>query len=115
MNELGSDEINPSQTMQTSAAGNGTSRDNLSVRGRILSALAVSGFARVLRFADHILLIPMFLTAWGAAQYGEWITLFSLAAAAGLAQFGLADAAFSEVVLRYSSGDLKAAARSFST
>src|SRR5579872_5793397 len=85
------------------------------VQHRILGAVLAAGLTRVLRFADQIILVPLVLGAWGTEQYGEWITLNSLAFFVSIANLGLADAAASDIVLRHSSGDSDGARRTFTT
>jgi O-antigen/teichoic acid export membrane protein len=88
---------------------------SIPMRRRIFGAVLAAGFARILRFADQIILVPLLLAAWGTEQYGEWIALNSIAYFANIASFGLADAASSDIVLRHSAGDTEGAKRSFST
>jgi O-antigen/teichoic acid export membrane protein len=85
------------------------------VRHRIAGAILATGLARLLRFADQIILLPLLISAWGTETYGEWIALNSVAFFINLAGFGLADAASSDIVLRHSADDADGAARSFST
>lgn len=44
------------------------------VKGIISNGLA-NVVQKIVRIADQLLLVPFFLTHWGAAMYGEWLTL----------------------------------------
>jgi O-antigen/teichoic acid export membrane protein len=79
---------------------------------RILGAVAANGFARLMRIAEQLLLIPLLLAAWGVDRYGEWIALTSLAMFATFANLGVGHAAGSDIVLRHAGGDVHGAARS---
>jgi O-antigen/teichoic acid export membrane protein len=82
---------------------------------RILAALIGNGFARGVRVAEQLFLIPILLAAWGASLFGEWTALTSIASFAYLVNLGIGQAALSDIVLRYSSGDRQGASRSFTT
>ena len=86
-----------------------------STRQRIAAALLGNGFVRVVRISEQIFLIPILLAAWGAVQFGEWMALTSVASFAYLANLGIGQAALSDIVMRYSSGDREGASRSFVT
>src|SRR5262249_36005756 len=89
--------------------------NNPSVRQRVGGAFLANGFARAMRIADQLLMVPLLLSAWGADQYGEWIALCSVASFATLASLGLGSAGCSNIVLRHASGDQRGAGRSFIT
>jgi O-antigen/teichoic acid export membrane protein len=84
-------------------------------RRRIWGTLAGNAFTRLMRVAEQLLLVPLFLTVWGAERYGEWIALNSMAIFAMVGNFGIAHAGFSDIVLRYAGGNKRDAARSFVT
>jgi O-antigen/teichoic acid export membrane protein len=46
---------------------------------RVIRALASSALGQFLSTAQSLLLVPMFLAAWGDAGYGEWLALTALA------------------------------------
>lgn len=46
---------------------------------RVLRALASSALGQFLSTAQSLLLVPMFLSAWGDAGYGQWLALTALA------------------------------------
>jgi O-antigen/teichoic acid export membrane protein len=82
---------------------------------RILGAAAANGFARIMRIAEQLLLIPLLLAAWGIDRFGEWIALTSIAIFATLANLGVGQAARSDIVIRYEAGDREGASRAHFT
>jgi O-antigen/teichoic acid export membrane protein len=84
-------------------------------RRRIWGTLVGNVFIRLMRIAEQLLLVPLFLAIWGAERYGEWIALNSIALFVTLTNFGIAHAGLSDIILRYSSGKVRDAARSFVT
>ena len=44
---------------------------------------------QVIRSIEHIILVPLFLAAWGEAIYGEWLTLFSMIAYFSISDLGM--------------------------
>lgn len=73
-----------------------------------------NGFANLiqkfLRIADQLLLVPFFISAWGAAYYGEWLTLTIIPSVLNFSNFGIGSAAANTFVIRYASGDHQGAA-----
>lgn len=65
---------------------------------------------KVIRVLEQLLLIPFFLSAWGAAYYGEWITLSIIPTVLAFSNFGFGTAAGNSFVLAYTSGDKQKAA-----
>lgn len=58
------------------------------MRGRILRAVSADALGQGLNVGIRILLIPLFLTAWGAEVYGEWLILSAVAGLFGLSDLG---------------------------
>ncbi|SFI08631.1 hypothetical protein [Bradyrhizobium sp. Gha] len=87
----------------------------LAVRRRIRSAFAAFLFARVVRVAEQLVLVPLFLASWGARSYGEWLALAALAGFAALANLGVGQAAASEAILQAAQGDSERASRTIVT
>ncbi len=56
--------------------------------GRILRAIGAEGIGQLLNIAVRLLLVPLFLTAWGAEIYGEWLILTAFAGWFSLADLG---------------------------
>lgn len=65
---------------------------------------------KVIRVLEQLLLIPFFLTAWGAAYYGEWITLSIIPTVLAFSNFGFGSAVSNSFVLAYTGGDKQKAA-----
>jgi O-antigen/teichoic acid export membrane protein len=84
-------------------------------RRRIWGTLVGNVFGRLMRVAEQLLLVPLFLAVWGPEKYGEWIALNAISMFVSLGNFGIAHAGMSDIVLRYAGGDRRAAARSFVT
>lgn len=56
---------------------------------RLLGGLAGQLGVTALSIGQQILLVPLFLSSWSAAEYASWIVLFSLSALLTIADFGL--------------------------
>lgn len=65
---------------------------------------------KVIRVLEQLLLIPFFLSAWGAAYYGEWITLSIIPTVLTFTNFGFGSAVSNSFVLAYTGGDKQKAA-----
>lgn len=81
------------------------------VRRRIRSAFAAYLFARTIRVAEQIILVPLFLSSWGAQSYGEWLALAALAGFAAIANLGVGQAAAAEVILQSTRNEFNKASR----
>lgn len=58
------------------------------MRGRILRAIGAEGVGQLLNVAVRLLLVPLFLAAWGPQTYGEWLILTAVAGWFSLADLG---------------------------
>lgn len=58
------------------------------MRSRILRAFGADTLGQVLNVGVRLLLVPLFLSTWGAESYGEWLILTALAAWFGLGDLG---------------------------
>lgn len=58
------------------------------MRGRILRSLGADTLGQLLNIGIRLMLIPLFLSTWGAAAYGEWLILTALAAWFALGDLG---------------------------
>ena len=65
---------------------------------------------KVIRILDQLLLVPFFLTAWGAEYYGEWITLSIIPTILAYSNLGFGTAASNSFVLAYTAGNKQKAA-----
>lgn len=55
---------------------------------RLLLGVGSSGMSQVIAAAQPILLVPLFLRAWGADEYGRWLVLTALVSYFSLLDFG---------------------------
>src|ERR1017187_5195773 len=60
----------------------------LTAAGRFLRGLGSTALGQAISAAGSILLVPLFLHAWGADLYGRWISLTALASYLGLLDMG---------------------------
>jgi len=58
-------------------------------RGRVARGILARSLALVVIFAQQVLLVPLFLHAWGPKLYGDWLTLMAASAVLGLIDGGL--------------------------
>lgn len=88
--------------------------DMLSMKSNIVKGIIGNGLAqitlKVVRLMEQLLLIPFFLTAWGAAYYGEWITLSIIPTVLTFTNFGFGSAVSNSFVLAYIGGNKQKAA-----
>jgi len=47
----------------------------LSLKKNLLKNGLASAVQKIIKIAEQLLLVPFFISAWGAAYYGEWLTL----------------------------------------
>ena len=84
------------------------------MKSKIVKGIIGNGLAqitlKVIRVMEQLLLIPFFLTAWGAAYYGEWVTLSIIPTVLAFSNFGFGTAAGNGIVLAYTGGDKQKAA-----
>ena len=80
----------------------------------IIKGILSNGLANVVqklvRIADQLLLVPFFLTYWGAAMYGEWLTLTIIPSVLAFSDLGFGSAVSNSFVLAYAAGDKQKAA-----
>jgi O-antigen/teichoic acid export membrane protein len=69
-----------------------------------------TSFQKLVRVFEQLFLVPFFISAWGAAYYGEWLTLTIIPTMLAFSDFGFGSAAANSFVLKYTSGDRKSAA-----
>jgi O-antigen/teichoic acid export membrane protein len=85
----------------------------MTIKKRILTALAANGFGQIVTVGSQLVLIPLFLKYWGAAKYGEWLILWSIPAYLIMADLGIGSAAGNEMTIRAGAGDYKGAQQTF--
>jgi O-antigen/teichoic acid export membrane protein len=68
-----------------------------------------NGFATLInkgiKIAEQLLLVPFFITAWGAAYYGEWLTLTIIPSIIGFSDLGFGTAASNSFILKYAANE----------
>jgi O-antigen/teichoic acid export membrane protein len=83
----------------------------MSLKKKILYNSIASAFQKGIRVLNQLILVPFFISAWGAVYYGEWLTLSIFPSVLALSDFGLGTAASNSFILKYSSGEIKLATR----
>lgn len=58
------------------------------MRKRIFQGISAIFVGQLINFATRILLVPLFLRAWGTDIYGEWLALTSIATYISITDFG---------------------------
>lgn len=76
-----------------------------------LSSLGQKG----VRVLEQLFLIPFFISHWGTAYYGEWLTLTIIPSVIAFSDLGLGTAAANSFVLSYTGGRLQEAANILKT
>ena len=76
----------------------------------ILANSAVNILQKIVKVFDQLLLVPFFLTAWGAAYYGEWLTLSIIPSVLAFSDLGFGSAVCNSFVLAYAAGKKQEAA-----
>lgn len=71
--------------------------------------LLKNGFATLIqkgiKIGEQLLLVPFFITAWGAAYYGEWLTLTIIPSIIGFSDLGFGTAAANSFILKYAANE----------
>lgn len=60
---------------------------------------------KLIRIFDQLLLVPFFLTTWGAEYYGEWLTLSIVPSILAFSDLGFGSAVCNSFVLAYAAGN----------
>lgn len=82
----------------------------MSLKNNILKNGIATTFQKGVRAIEQLVLVPFFISAWGAEYYGEWLTLTIIPSVLAVSNLGFGTAAANTFVLRYASGDRKGAA-----
>lgn len=77
----------------------------MSIRKNLVLNSFVSIGQKIVRICDQLLLVPFFLDSWGAAYYGEWLTLTIIPSVLAFSDLGVGSAISNSFVLSYVSGD----------
>ncbi len=78
---------------------------------RLLGSLGAISVGQLVNVGANLLLVPLFLSRWNKAAYGEWLTLSALVAYLCAMDLGLNAAVGNEMTAAYSRGDVKRFAR----
>ena len=73
----------------------------MSLKKRVLSNGLASIFQKGVRVLEQLFLVPFFISAWGAAYYGEWLTLTIIPSVIAFSNLGFGSAAANSFVLSY--------------
>ncbi|MDE3741472.1 lipopolysaccharide biosynthesis protein [Maribacter polysaccharolyticus] len=82
----------------------------MTLKKRLLNNGIASIFQKGVRVLDQLFLVPFFITAWGAAYYGEWLTLTIIPSVIGFSDLGFGTASANSFVLSYAAGNKQKAA-----
>jgi O-antigen/teichoic acid export membrane protein len=82
----------------------------LSLKKNLLKNGLASAVQKIIKIAEQLLLIPFFISAWGAAYYGEWLTLTIIPTIIAFSDLGFGTAACNSFILKYAAGDKQGAA-----
>ena len=85
----------------------------MSVKQRVLHALAANAFGQVVTVLSQLLLTPLFFRYWGAGLYGEWLLLSSIPSYLTMADLGIGSAAGNEMTMRAGGADYMGAQQTF--
>ncbi|MCR1025197.1 hypothetical protein NQT66_10300 [Cellulophaga baltica] len=82
----------------------------MSLKKRLLNNGLASILSKGVRVLEQLFLVPFFISAWGAAYYGEWITLTIIPSVMAFSNLGFGSAAANSLILSYASGNKQKAA-----
>ncbi len=94
-----------SAAIATAAVGAGTRR--------VIRGVAANVLGQMLQAAGQLLLIPLYLAAWGVERYGEWLVLTAAATQFLMLDFGLQMFALNQLTQQYARRDWIAYRRTF--
>jgi O-antigen/teichoic acid export membrane protein len=72
---------------------------------RIVSAFLAHGLGQAVSVFAQVVSVPLFLSVWGAAKYGEWILISTIPTYLALSDLGLSTVAANEMDQRAAVGD----------
>jgi len=76
------------------------------MRKRLIQGIGANFLGQIISLASRVLLVPLFLTAWGVKVYGEWLLLSSMVAYLSLADLGGQLYIVNRLTQAYALGDL---------
>lgn len=87
----------------------------VSVRERLTKGLAALIYQRAVVVGGQVLAVPVFLTRWGAAGYGEWVALTALASYLSYTNIGVPGAVRADMAMAHGRDDQRQMVESFQT
>lgn len=87
----------------------------MSTRRNILFNGIANVGSKLARIADQLLLVPFFLSTWGAGYYGEWLTLTTIPSVLAFSDLGFGTSACNAFVLSYAGNNFQKSANVFRT
>ena len=85
------------------------------LKGNIFRNGIATVFQKLSKVLEQLLLVPFFISAWGVAYYGEWLTLTIIPTVLAFSDLGFSTAAANSFVLKFTSGAKKDASDVFKT
>jgi len=82
----------------------------MGLKNNILNNSIANILQKVVKVLEQLFLVPFFITSWGAAYYGEWLTLTIIPSILAFSDLGFGSAAANSFVLKYAAGDKQGAA-----
>ena len=76
------------------------------MRKRLIQGIGANFLSQIISMASRVLLVPLFLTAWGVQVYGEWLLLASMVAYLSLTDLGGQRYIVNRLTQAYALGDL---------
>ena len=73
---------------------------------RVVAGAASGALGHVINLAGQVGTVPLFLWAWGAQRYGEWLTLSAAAAYLALLDFGMGLYVVNRLTAHHAEGDV---------
>jgi O-antigen/teichoic acid export membrane protein len=75
------------------------------MRKRLIQGIGANFLGQIINLASRVLLVPLFLTAWGIGVYGEWLLLTSIGAYLSLMDLGGQLYIINRMTQAYAQGD----------
>lgn len=85
------------------------------LKRNLLKNSIANGGLKIVTLLHSLLLVPFFISNWGLAYYGEWLTLTVIPTVLSLSNLGIGTAACNRFVLHYGAGTKKKAEDVFKT
>src|ERR1700693_4636189 len=86
---------------------------NGGVTHRLMRSFGANALGPVVTAIIQLGSVPIFLHAWGAAKYGDWLLLSAIPSYLSLSDLGFGDASGSDMCMRVAAGDRHGAIETF--